>query len=123
MKKLLVLLGIITITPCISYAFINESETSNIDVLRHQGYSESTLEVVDTAKYYNGGISKKNQRYFKTKEHRHLGKGYKYLKQYVDPAQDDGIFGEHQINFSNNWNGDVTKYTSEKVQSNQVDNL
>ena len=123
MKKLLVLLGVMVFASCSSYAHIDESETSDIDTLRTQGYSESMLEVIDTVKSHNKGKNSKTQRYFRRKDHRSLGKGYDYLKLYIDPIQDDGFFGEHQINFSNNWNGDNTKYSSQYVRNNQADNL
>ena len=39
---------------------------------------------------------------------------YYRIKTYIDPIQDDNLFGEHQINYTNSWNGDETRYTSKK---------
>ena len=124
MKKLLVLFGVLAFLPVCSYAYMNETETSDIENLRGQGFSDSLLEVVDLTKSHNVGSGKKFTRYYKHKEHHYLGKGYTYLKQYVDPIQDTGYFGEGQINFTNTWNGDATKYSSERVPNvNKADNL
>lgn len=121
MKKLLVLFGAIAVIP--AYAYINESEISSPEILGRQGFSRSTLEVVDTVKYRSQGSGKRKQRYFTRREGRGLGKAYTYIKNYIDPIQDDGIFGEHSINYTNTWNGDDTRYSSGKESSANFDNL
>ncbi len=123
MKKLLVLFGVLVFVPAFSYAYIDESETSNMSTLKDQGFSLSTLEIVDTVKYHNSDKNHRYQRQFNKKDHRYFGKGYQYVKNYIDPIQDDGLFGEHQINYSNNWNGDNTRYSSELDSVSQIDNL
>ena len=125
MKKLLVLLGII-ILPCTSaLASIGEYQTSDIDTLRYEGYSESMLQAVDTSKYHQ--TRGKSKRYFQstsqTKSGKKLGRAYSYIKTYVDPAQDDGLFGEHQINFSNSWDWGKNNYSSRYKKVEQIDNL
>ena len=108
MKKILAFLGVIVVSTGVSFAVIHEDKTSDIDVLRQQGFSESALQVVDIAKFHNQAgkykkqFSKKSQGVYST------------LKVYVDPIQDDGDFGEHQVNFSNTWKGNETNYSSSK---------
>lgn len=108
MKKILTLLGIITLGAGVSYAAISENKTSDIDILRSQGYSESALRIVDTVKAHNQGPTGKYKRYFFKKK----DTPYTTLKNYVDPIQDDGDFGSHQINYTNTWKGDETYYST-----------
>ncbi len=123
MKKLLVLFGVLVFVPAFSYAYIEESETSDMSTLRDQGFSLSTLEVVDTVKYHNSDKNHRYQRKFNKKDHNFFGKSYQYIKNYVDPIQDDGLFAEHEINYSNTWSGDNARYSSERDSVNYVDNL
>lgn len=107
MKKILTLLGIMVLSAGISMAAMEEDETSNIEVLRAQGYSESALRIMDNVKANNQGLNGNYKRHFTDKK-----KGaYTTLKLYVDPIQDDGDFGNHQVNFTNTWQGDETKYS------------
>jgi len=108
MKKIITLLGIATLIVSVSFAAIDENETGNIDVLRSQGYSESTLRIMDTIKSLNQGPEGKYKRYFSKKKNT----PYSALKVYVDPIQDDGEFGVHQINFTNTWKGNETNYST-----------
>ena len=121
MKKLSVLLGIIILSSGISYAAINEDRTSDIDLLRNQGFSESTLQVVDTAKFHDS--NGRSNRYFKKSKNK-FGRGYSAIKTYIDPVQDDGLFGEHQIHFSNSWDFGRNNYAVRRNNtSKEVDNL
>ena len=123
MKKLSVLLGAIILSTGVSFAYMDDGQTSNIDVLRSQGYSEAILHVVDTARNHDSnGIT---PRYYKRSMNngKRLGKGYSVLKTYVDPAQDDGLFGEHQINFSNSWDWGRNKYSARYKKINEVESL
>ena len=123
MKKLLVLFGVLVFVPSLSYAYINESETSDIDVLCAQGYSVSTLQVVDTARYHNSGKNSKNKRYFRLKDNNKFGRAYTFVKNYLDPIQDDGRFGEHEINYTNTWSGEYTNYSTGREPIQEIDNL
>ena len=100
------------------FAAIDEYKTGDIDILRAQGYSESTLRIMDTVMYQNKSASKKYERRFVKNPNT-----YSRIKVYVDPIQDDDSFGEHQINFTNTWNGDETHYTTTKVENAPVENL
>ena len=110
MKKIL-MLSIIALMTSAVYASYNEYETANIDTLKKQGYSESTLQIVDTARFYNQGQNGNYERRYKDQGKKTK---YFYVKNYFDLIQDDAKFGEHEINFTNSWNGDETHYTRHK---------
>ena len=123
MRKILLALGILSITAMNANAYLYESETSSIDTLRAQGFSRSMLEATDWANAKNGGKHTKYVRHFQPKSTSKAGRAYQYLKTYVDPIQDDGKFGDHQIQFTNTWSGDTTHYSSDLELNKQVENL
>jgi len=120
MKKVFVLFGAIILSTGMSLAVIDESKTSDIDSLRDQGFSESMLEIVDTVRYRNSNA--KVPRYF-DKSRNKMGRGYSSLKQYIDPCQDDGLFGEHQVHFSNSWDWGKNRYAVRKKKVIKTENL
>ena len=103
MKRIIVLASLLAISMNTGFAAILGSASSDIDTLRAQGFSESTLKVVDLVRYNNRGMNGTYERRFITKEGNKLGRAYTHLKTYVDPTQDDNLFGEHQINFVNTY--------------------
>lgn len=119
MKKIIALLGFIIAVAPVSLASIDEDKTGNIELLRQQGYSESTLKVLDTNR------SQTQRSNYKRQFARKGQTPYHYIKTYLDPYQDDNYFGEHQINFTNSWNDDETHYTSGKysVNDNRIEDL
>lgn len=124
MKKLFVLFGIFAFLGSASFAYYYENETLNPEILKAQGFSDSAIRITDKVHSFNEGIHGDYQRRFKRQDKNKLGKGYTYIKNYIDPYQDDGWFGEHQINFTNTWAGDSTHYsTPEKPTSGVVENL
>lgn len=112
MKKILTLVGIAVFATGVSFASIDEDKTTDIDTLRGQGYSESTLQIVDVVRANNQGPNGTYQRRFSSKKIT----PYQALKIYVDPVQDDGAFAEHQVNFTNTWQGDETEYSMVKKE-------
>ena len=123
MKKIFALLCFTLIIPTVAFSYLYENETSNPQVLKEQGFSRSMLEVVDWANYRNTDKTSHYVRYYQPKDHKYLGKVYSRIKQYVDPIQDDGFFGDRQIEFSNTWNSDLTRYSTDKNQTTQVEDL
>ncbi|MBR5303325.1 MAG: hypothetical protein IKU37_00690 [Candidatus Gastranaerophilales bacterium] len=120
MKKIMTLFATTTLLTSLALAYIEENKTADVDILRAQGYSESTLRVVDTANAQNKGYkSNYKRRFVKTKK----PSAYTNVKLYIDPIQDDDNFGEHQVNFTNTWNGDETHYTTRKVDRTPAENL
>ncbi len=124
MKKILVLSSALLLSAA-CFAWIGEDETNTVDTLKRQGYSESTLRIVDMVNYENKGKYGDYEKYYtKPKSKSKLGRGYSKVKFYVDPSQDDYTFGERQINFTNNWMGDETTYSpKESQQKEEVENL
>lgn len=123
MRKILVLFGIIAFLEMNAMAYLNEGETSDMSVLEKQGFSRSTMEIVDWAKYRNSGTGGKYVRYYQPKKGRFLGRPYQQIKEYVDPFQDHGRFGDGQIEFSNTWTGDKTFYSSDRKATKKVEQL
>ena len=123
MKRIIVLASLLAISMNTGFAAILGNASSDIDTLRAQGFSESTLKVVDLVRYNNRGMNGTYERRFITKESNKLGRAYTHLKTYVDPTQDDNLFGEHQINFVNTWNDDETHYSERRYDPNKIERL
>ncbi|MBQ9149905.1 hypothetical protein IJX73_03135 [bacterium] len=121
MKKIMTLSAIIISLAGVSFAAVHEDDTSNIDRLRAQGYSEQTLRTIDTVKSMNQHGN--YETYYENKKSNAIGQAYTKLKRYVDPKQDDNKFGVHQINFTNTFFDDETEYATRKKPKNSVENL
>ena len=103
MKKLFFLFSITMVTTGVVFASVDSNDLTSLKVLEQQGYSIPALQMVDTAKSKNSYDNDvKYVRVYKKKK-----SVYQALKNYFDPIQDDGEFGEHKIEFSNTWNGDT----------------
>ena len=68
MKRIIVLASLLAISMNTGFAAILGSASSDIDTLRAQGFSESTLKVVDLVRYNNRGMNGTYERRFITKE-------------------------------------------------------
>lgn len=124
MKKTIIVCLFATIICTFAQAKYNEGETASVDALKSQGFSENTLILQDKVNYYNGGLNNGYQRIYQKKEPKSkLGKAYTYLKNYVDPVQDDGDFFEHQINFTNSWTKGIADYARTHERVNNIENL
>ena len=120
MKRLVLLFGLIIMATSSSQAYVYENETSDVNVLEKQGFSQGTLEIIDKVNETNKGIYSKYKRAYTKKEHKNIGKVYDEIKVYFDPMQDDGKFGEHPINYSNTWQGDNTHYSNELIKTENL---
>lgn len=125
MKKIFILSSILLFSAGMNFAWIAENDTNSIDTLERQGYSESTLKIIDLVNYTNQG---KNGDYVKVYNKKtsntKLGRGYEKLKYYFDPQQDDQEFGQHEINFTNNWMGDKNIYASKNtIEEGRIEDL
>ncbi len=130
MKKIFILSSILLFSTGLSFAWISENDTNALDTLERQGYSESTLKIMDLVNYTNQGKNGDYQKvYSKKTSDSKIGRGYEKLKYYFDPIQDDQEFGQHEINFTNNWMGDKNMYTSkdgvieERAEEETVEDL
>ena len=123
MKKILILSGLFLISTLGCFAYYDENQSSKVDTLRAQGYSENMLRVMDLVNAKNQGINSSYVRRFQPKTQSGKMSAYQKVKVYFDPIQDDGLFGEHQINFSNSWMGDDNSYSSPLQEREVVENL
>ena len=123
MKKLLLALGIVALATSCSFAEIDVDETTSTDNLRLQGYSESMARIVDTVKSKNASKGESYVKNFSQPQRTKFGNIYHNIKMYFDPSQDDGKFGEHEIDFSNSWQGDNVHYSSPLVEKTNIENL
>ena len=123
MKKIIALFGFIALSTSVSFAYIYDDATADIDVLKKQGYSTAALELVDKARDLQSGQDGKYQKKFAQKGRTKKGNVYHQVKTYLDPIQDDGKFGVHKIEFSNTWQGDEVFYASPLKEKDTVENL
>ena len=89
-----------------SFSAILEGTTSDVPVLKDTTYSETMIRTIDMIKAHNTyGINKYHPYYTYNTDPdnpaRHTLHWYKKLRNQLDPAQDDGYFGMHEINFNN----------------------
>ena len=119
MKKIMILFAATLLLTNLSFAYIKEGTTSDIQTLQTQGFSEGALRVVDTVKLYNQSASKKYERHYKKTK----PSAYTNVKRYIDPIQDDDNFAEHEINYTNTWNGDETHYSTTKIKDSKIEDL
>ena len=123
MKKIIALFGFVALSTAVSFAYIYDDSTANVDVLKVQGYSNSALELVDKARNLQQGQGGTYEKKFAQKGRTKKGNVYHQVKTYLDPMQDDGKFGEHKIEFSNTWQGDEVFYASPLKEKEVVENL
>ena len=108
------------VTTGVVFASIDSNDLTNLKVLEQQGYSIPAIHMVDAEKSKNSYDNDvKYERVYKKKK-----SVYQALKNYFDPIQDDGEFGEHKIEFSNTWNGDTpARYVSPLRPVKKVESL
>ena len=123
MKKIAALFAVTLLSIGVSNAVMTDTQTTEIDTLRSQGYSESALRAIDTIKANNQGPTGRYQRYFTPKKSNIFGRAYTNVKNYIDTAQDDGNFGQRQINFTNTFLDEGAEYAQPTVESNNIENL
>ncbi len=122
MKKILLSLSMIALVSTSAFAYINEGTSGAVKTLEKQGFSKSTLEVIDWVNYRQEGAEEKYVRRFVPKRN-YLGRLYQYIKVYTDPIQDDGRFGDHHVEFSNTWFGNDVFYSSDLRKNKKIENL
>jgi len=106
MKKFAITLCILGLT---SGAFASmQSETmADAPRIRAEGYSLEMTKVTDLVKYQHSN-GQAEPYYAVNKDpysgsETEAGKWYSVAKRFLDPAQDDNLFGRHEIPFSNSW--------------------
>ena len=104
MKKTALLLALMFVCP-MSIAYVEEFTSSDNASLQGKGYSQAALQLVATARMKTQGAEKDYvpfySRQFYSKNP--LVKWYQVAKRYLDPAQDEEVFGMREIYYSNTW--------------------
>jgi len=92
-KILLSILALMVAVP--SFAYISRSDTYSSDFLKLNGYSDSTIKMVNHERNKAAGIpNEPKKRVIKNKFVRVLYNAY----QYTDPAVEGNTFLQHEIN-------------------------
>ncbi len=111
MKKLAILLTMLMLTSSAMAVYIEETST-NPELLRKTGHSEATIRVLEDVKVRNSGYGNEPyQSYYRDVSYENgyvskkafIADWYSKIKNSIDPAQDDGYFGKHEINFDNRY--------------------
>lgn len=104
MKKVVMVLCLLAFSQG-AFAYIKEGTSTNIEDLQGVGYSQEMLKAIDGQKSRNN--PRTYERYYNdTQDSEYTtkaGKAYYKLKLYLDPAQNDHHFGEHEVNFTNGY--------------------
>lgn len=99
MKKTVAILSILALSQC-AFAYIKEGTTSDIDKLQNRGFSQTTLKIMDAERARQARDGEHYVKYYESDYYKKSSL-YQKIKVYLDPAQDDGLFGEHENSFSN----------------------
>lgn len=109
MKKLAIFLTMLLFVPSAMAVYIEDTSTS-YDVLKKTGSSDSAIRILEDIKVRNSGYGNEPYESYFTDvsyENGYPSKKafvldwYRKIRDQIDPAQDDGYFGKHQINFDN----------------------
>lgn len=112
MKKLFLIACSFLIMPS-AFAYVTTGDLSDVEYLKGKGYSEALLKTMDLQKdnqkgphgtyervYQTNRYVKPSGSFFKqTKEHVYYL--YDKAKLYLDPIQDDDMFGNRETSFTN----------------------
>ena len=107
MKKLAITLCVLGAFGIASGAFaaIQSEDISTVPHLKSEGFSTGMTQVTDTVRYLHS--NKTIEPYYKKDPLANAtdekSKWYTVVKRWFDPAQDDELFGRHDITFTNSW--------------------
>lgn len=124
MKKAALILALLMITPA-SFAYIEEFTTSDNKTLQGTGYSQSTLEIIDTARMIKQGVERdyvpyySRQYYSKTP----VRKWYQVAKRYFDPAASEEVFGVRELHYQNTWFSFSPSYYEKETPNDRYQRL
>ena len=108
MKKILLVVGILAVAvPAIASVGVNES--TSINYLDNYGYSDSTNNYIQMHKankngkeYYASNKFRPELKYYNhNKVWNSIVNGTRSFVHYIDPAEDEAIFGQKDIKFYN----------------------
>jgi len=123
MKKTVAILSILALSQVAAFAYIKEGTTSDVSKLQNKGFSQTTLKMMDAERARQ---AREDTRYVRYYEHEFYSKNgpYQKMKLFVDPLQDDGLFGEHENSFTNRVFPDQpTRKEIRQYKKRQAENL
>ena len=88
-----------------AFASIESENMASVPFLRSDGHSEEMGKIADYVRYKHSNetyIPYYNQDPYANADTHGL-KWYTAIKRWFDPAQDDQLFGRHEIKFTNAW--------------------
>ncbi len=110
MKKLATLLTMLMLTSSAMAVYI-EGKTTDPELLRKTGNSESAIRLIEDVKVRNSGYDGEPYESFyqdtsyngdfSSNKKEFILSWYRKVRDQIDPAQDDGYFGKHQVNYNN----------------------
>ncbi len=114
-----------------AFAYIQAEDMSSVPSIKSEGFSTEMTKVTDIVKYNHskGTVDTYyNHDPYADCEGNNKLKWYTFAKRWFDPNQDDGVFGRHDINFSNQWGwieGDMPAVASSKAKEadNETDDV
>lgn len=88
-----------------AFAYIQAEDSATVQSIKAQGFSTGMTHVTDTVRYNhsNGSVDPYYDLDPLSNATDEKSKWYTVVKRWLDPAQDDGLFGRHEITFTNNW--------------------
>ena len=96
MKKILTLTLMLLISASAGMCSISNKEMTNETYMKNQGYSDETIRLINMQIYEPFGE--------KEKQGTPIGRAWRKINAFIDPAYDDGKFGQQNIEFTNRWN-------------------
>ncbi len=112
MKKIFLITCSLLIMPS-AFAYITTGDLSDVKYLKGKGYSEATLKTMDLQMENQKGPYGKYERVYQTNRYvkpsgsffkqtkEHLLYFYDKAKLYLDPIQDDDLFGNREATYTN----------------------
>jgi len=127
MKKFaitLCILGALGVTTG-AFAYIQSEDMATVPQIQAEGFSKQMGKVTDVVRYnHSKGTA---DTYYNLDPYADCDgsdklKWYSFAKRWFDPAQDDEMFGRHDINFSNKWGwmeGEAPAIVSKKAKESK----
>lgn len=88
-----------------AFASFQSEDVSTVPHLKGEGFSTEMTKVTDLVRYNHS--NKTIEPYYDKDVYAgstdRREKWYTTVKRWLDPAQDDGLFGRHEINYTNDW--------------------
>lgn len=104
-----------------AFASIESENMASVPFLRSDGHSEEMGKIADYVRYKHSNetyIPYYNQDPYANADTHGL-KWYTAIKRWFDPAQDDQLFGRHEIKFTNAWSENTPPLFSDSSKTKE----